>query len=233
MPDEDYVYDPLNREIYEAIAFNAIGRASEVNNLPAYGLAHSTGNSGWSLGFMQWDFGQPGRGDRADDMLARYQAWSPEAQPFTNTEIVSLSTRLRTRGQVGNSLTAEERTNLDGFLRSDEGRAFVGELDRQQIERKWDNVGQPLSGIQWLQNLNETSPGQAAEIVAMTSKLYNQNEVRGGRLIEHLQENALTSAQTSDWIGDQGIEGLNAMARSAIVAGRDKALVGTRVRRIH
>lgn len=229
MSNDDYIYDPLSRDTYEAIAFNAIGRASEVNNLPAYGLAHSTGNSGWSVGFMQWDFGQPGRGDRADDMLARYQAWAPEAQVLTNAEITSLSTRLRTRGQVGNDLTAEERANLDQFLRSDEGRSFVGELDRQQIERKWDNVGEPLSRIEWLQNLNETSPGQAAEIVAMTSKLYNQNEVRGGRLIQHLQDNTLTSAQTSDWIGDQGIEGLNAMARSAIVAGRDKALVGVRL----
>ena len=229
MSNEDYVYDPLNRETYEAIAFNAIGRASEVNNLSAYGLSHSIGNSGWSLGFMQWDFGQPGRGDRADGMLSRYQAWSPEARAFTNSEIASLSTRLRTRGQAGNDLTAEERMNLDRFLRSDEGRAFVGELDRQQIERKWSNVGQPLSQIQWLQNLSETSPGKAAEIVAMTSKLYNQNEVRGGRLIQHLQQNSLTSVQTSDWIGDQGIEGLNATARSAIVAGRDKALVGVRL----
>lgn len=99
MSNDDYIYDPLSRETYEAIAFNAIGRASEVNNLPAYGLAHSTGNSGWSVGFMQWDFGQPGRGDRADDMLARYQAWAPEAQVFSNAEIASLSTRQELAGK--------------------------------------------------------------------------------------------------------------------------------------
>lgn len=229
MPNDDYVYDPLERGTYEAMAFNAIGRASEVNNFPAYGLAHSTGTSGWSVGFMQWDFGQPGRGDRADDMLARYQAWAPVSQVLTDAEVASLSTRLRTRGQVGNALTAEERTDLDQFLRSDEGRAFVGELDRQQVQRKWDNIGDPLSQIEWLQELRETAPGQAAEIVAMTSKLYNQNEVRGGRLIEHLQEHTLTPAQTSDWIGDQGIHGLNSAARLAIVEGRDKALVGVRL----
>ncbi len=229
MPNEGYIYNPLERQTYEAIAFNAVGRASEVNNLPAYGLAHSTGNSGWSVGFMQWDFGQPGRGDRADDMLARYQTWAPEAQRFTNEEVASLSTRLRTRGQAGNSLTDEERTNLDQFLRSDEGRSFVGELDRQQVGRKWDNIGSPLSRIEWLQNLSETNPGEAAEIVAMTSKLYNQNETRGGRLIQHLQENTLTPAQTSIWIGDQGIQGLNPLARVAIVEGRDKALIGVRL----
>jgi hypothetical protein len=227
--EEERVYNPLSRESYEAIAYNAIGRASEVNNLTAYGLSHSTGNSGWSVGFMQWDFGQPSRGERADDMLARYQQWAPENQRYSDNEIASLSTRLTTRGQVGNDLTTDEKLRLNGFLRSDEGRQFVGELDRQQTERKWNNVGQPLSQIEWLRTLNETEPQQVAEIVAMTSKLYNQNERRGGLLIEHLQQNNLTSDQTRDWIGAEGIDGLNQNAREAIVSGRDKALTGVRL----
>jgi hypothetical protein len=227
--EEERVYNPLTRETYEAIAYNAIGRASEVNNLSAYGLSHSTGNSGWSVGFMQWDFGQPSRGERANDMLARYQLWAPENQRFSDNEIASLSTRLTTRGQVGNDLSADEKSRLNGFLRSDEGRQFVGELDRQQTERKWNNVGQPLSQIEWLRTLSETEPQQVAEIVAMTSKLYNQNERRGSLLIEHLQQNNLTSDQTRDWIGAEGINGLNQNAREAIVSGRDKALTGIRL----
>lgn len=227
--DEEYVYNPLSRATYEAIAFNAVGRASEVNNLSAYGLSHSTGNSGWSVGFMQWDFGQPGRGARADDMLTRYQQWAPESQRFGDAELDSLSRRLQTRGQVGNALTVDERSNLNGFLRSDEGRAFVGELDAQQVERKWIRIGQPLSEVQWIRDLSEIDPEQVAEIVAMTSKLYNQNEIRGSRLIQHLQDNTLTSAQTGDWIGTDGIEGLNPAARAVIVSGRDKALVGARL----
>lgn len=52
----------LDQNRFAAIAHNAVGRASEVNNLNAYQLQHSTGNSGWSVGFMQWDFGQGAAG---------------------------------------------------------------------------------------------------------------------------------------------------------------------------
>ncbi len=224
-----YVYNPLERQTYEALAFNAIGRASEINNLSAYGLSHSTGNSGWSVGLMQWDFGQPGRGDGADEMLALYQAWAPETQRLSEAQESSLSMRLKTRGQTGNLLSAEERVNIDQFLRSDGGRAFVGALDRRQVDRKWDMVGEPLSQIEWLQTLSRTDAAEVAEIVAMTSKLYNQNEIRGGRLIEYLQENAASAEQTSNWIENQGIQGLNASARLAILGGRDKALAGVRL----
>ena len=162
-------------------------------------------------------------------MLARYQRWALEADRFSAAELESLSSRLQTRGQVGNVLTAEEQGKLNSFLRSDTGRTFVGELDSEQVARKWQRVGEPLSQVQWLRELSRTDPGEAAEIVAMTSKLYNQNEVRGGRLIERLQDNVQTSAQTSEWIGTEGIDGLRPLARSAIVSGRDNALVGIRL----
>jgi hypothetical protein len=225
----EHVYNPTDRLTFEAIAYNAIGRASEINNYPAYGLIHSTGNSGWSVGFMQWDFGQRGRGEKADEMLERYQQSVPVDKRFSEQEIESLSTRLKVRGQVGNELSVDEKTKLDTFLRSDNGRAFVSELNQQQVERKWQNVGQPLSEVQWLQDLSQTDPGQAAEIIAMTAKLYNQNEIRGGRLIEHLKTNTLTSDETSNWIGNEGINGLNESARNAIVTGRDNALRGIKL----
>jgi len=53
MPRQDeYVYDPLDRTTFEVIAYNAVGRGSEINTLPAYKLTHSTGQSGWSVGLM-------------------------------------------------------------------------------------------------------------------------------------------------------------------------------------
>src|SRR3546814_20101085 len=60
-------------------------------------------------------------------------------------------------------------------------------------------------------------------------KLYNQNEVRGGRLIAHLQDNESSAEQTRDWIGTDGIRGLNPNARVAIVSGRDNAIAGARL----
>lgn len=225
----DHVYDPLSRRGFEAIAFNAIGRGSEINNLNMYGLAHSIGNSGWSVGMLQWDFGQGTRGAQADEMLRRYQAWAPEGERFTGAQVESLSRRLHTGGQTGNALSAQELSRLNGYLRSDDGREFVAGLDRRQMDRKWERVGQPLSEIPWLQDLRTRDPGQAAEIVAMTSKLFNQNENRGGRLIDRLQEGPMTSEAVRTWIGSQGIDGLNANSRTAIVSGRDNALAGVRL----
>jgi hypothetical protein len=227
--DDQHVYNPLDRTTYEAIAYNAIGRASETGTYASLGLIHSTGNSGWSVGTLQWDFGQPGRGDKVNDLLAGYQAWSSDDQKFTDEQIRSLTTRMQTRGQVGNDLTSDEQAKLNAYLRSDSGRSFVNDLNQIQVDKKWNNVGEPLSQITWLQQLSSTDPAQAAEIVAMASKLYNQNEIRGRNFIEHLQANQLTSEQASEWIGTQGIDGLNQNARDAIVSGRDAALSGIRL----
>ena len=224
-----HVYNPLERRTFEAIAYNAVGRASEIGTYPSYELVHSTGNSGWSVGAMQWDFGQSGRGEKVNDLLVGYQAWARADQRFSDEQIASLTTRLQTRGQTGNELSAEERTQLGHYLRSDSGREFVDGLNQEQVQKKWDKVGAPLSQMPWLQALSATDPAQAAEIVAMTSKLYNQNETRGARLMDRLQDNAQTSAQVSDWIGADGIDGLNPKAQDAIVSGRDSALAGVRL----
>jgi hypothetical protein len=224
---QGYVYNALSRDTFEVLAYNAVGRASEVNLRAAYALQHSTGNSGWSVGIMQWDFGQPGRGAAAEEMLQRYADWAEPAQRFSQAEQADLLRRLQTRGQVGNDLTSGELDRLNGFLRSDDGRTYVQQLNDQQVERKWEAVGQPLSQVEWLQDLNRDHPEEAAKIVAMASKLYNQNQIRGGLLLENLQQSdGMTADGVRDWISDQGINGLNPAARAAIVSGRDATLRG-------
>ncbi|MCC4603085.1 XVIPCD domain-containing protein [Xanthomonas campestris] len=224
---QDYVYDALTRESFEVLAYNAVGRSSEVNLGAAYALQHSTGNSGWSVGIMQWDFGQPGRGEAAADMLLRYAQWAPADERFNQAEQADLLRRLQTRGQVGNDLSASEQDRLNAFLRSDDGRMFVQALNDQQVERKWQAVGEPLSEVSWLQNLNRTHPGEAAEIVAVTSKLYNQNQARGALLVDTLQQSTgMTSDSVRNWVGTQGINGLNPAARAAITSGRDATARG-------
>lgn len=83
---QGYVYDALSRESFEVLSYNAVGRASEVNLGAAYALQHSTGNSGWSVGIMQWDFGQPGRGAAAEDMLNRYAQWAKKRGEKTGSK---------------------------------------------------------------------------------------------------------------------------------------------------
>lgn len=139
----------------------------------------------------------------------------------------SLTTRLQTPGQRGNALTAVEQDRINQFLRSDPGREFVNNLDRQQIAYKWDNVGQPLSEIQWLQDLRRTNPAEAAEIVAMASKRFNQGETRGRELIQHLEENQMTSTELRDWIDT--VSARAPANRAAIVSGRDNALTAVRL----
>lgn len=225
--EDGYVYDPLDRRTYEIIAYNAVGRGSEINTLPAYKLTHSTGQSGWSVGLMQWDMGQRGRQHVVPDLMAGYQAWAPENARFTDAEVRSLTTRLQTPGQQGNALTAIEQDRLNQFLRSDPGREFVNNLDRQQIAYKWDNVGQPLSEIPWLQDLRRTDPAEAAEIVAMASKRFNQGETRGRELIRHLEQNEMTSTELRDWIDT--VSARPPANREALLTGRDNALTAVRL----
>ncbi|MEQ7665076.1 hypothetical protein [Xanthomonas nasturtii] len=160
-------------------------------------------------------------------MLRHYAEWAPPQQQFNHVEQTNLLQRLQTPGQVGNDLSTVEQDRLNEFLRSDDGRTFVQGLNDQQVDRKWEAVGQPLSQIIWLQDLNRDHPESAAAIVAVTSKLYNQNQARGALLVESLQQSdGMTTDAVREWIGNQGINGLNPAARAAIVSGRDATLRG-------
>lgn len=225
--EDTYVYDPLDRQTFEAVAYNAIGRGSETNTYPAYRLTHSSGQSGWSVGFMQWDFGQRGRGHKVPELLDGYQASAPPGERFTTAEIASLTRRLQTAGQQGNALTAVERSRLDGYLRSDAGRAFVNGLDQEQIAYKWDNVGRPLSEIDWLQRMRRDDPEQAAEIVAMTAKRFNQGEARGREMIRHLQGGETTATELATWVDT--VSARAPANRAALISGRDNALTAVRL----
>jgi hypothetical protein len=223
---EPYVYDPLSRDTYDALVYNAVGRSSEIQTHAGYGLTHSGGHSGWSVGAVQWDFGQPNRGGEAVNMLRGYQSWAQPADRFSHAEIDSLSRRLQTAGQVGNALSQQEQTRLNGYLRSDAGRTFVDGLNRTEVDNSWTHVGQPLSQVAWMQRLSARDPEQAAEIMVMASKLYNQNQHKGNALVTHMQGPESTSAQVKDWIAEDGVRGLSAVSRAAILSGRDNALAG-------
>lgn len=225
--EQTYVYDPLDRRTFEAIAYNAIGRGSETNTYPAYRLTHSSGQSGWSVGFMQWDFGQRGRGHKVPELLDGYQKWAAAGERFTASEVASLTRRLQTPGQHGNALSEAELARLNGYLRSDAGRSFVNGLDQEQIAYKWENVGRPLASIQWLQAMRRSDPEQAAEIVAMTAKRFNQGEARGREMIRHLQAQETTSSELASWVDT--VSARAPANRAALLSGRDNALTAVRL----
>jgi len=171
--------------------------------------------------------GQGGRQHVVPELLSGYQAWAQESARFSDSDIQSLTTRLQTPGQHGNALTDGELQRLNGFLRSDQGRVFVDGLDQQQIAYKWEHVGQPLANIAWLQDLRRTDPSEAAEIVAMAAKRFNQGETRGRELIQHLEGQQMTSTELHDWIDT--VSARAPTNRQALLSGRDNALAAVRL----
>lgn len=192
-------YDPLERETFEAIAYSAVGRASEVGPYPAYGLVHSTGASGWSVGLIQWDMGQPNRGGAAKVFLDQYQSMAQPHDRYDAQGYARVLNALQTPGDASN-LTAQDKERLNGYFRTDMGKASVDAFCQQQMNSKWEHVGKPLSETQWLQDLAKTDPKQVTEIVAMTTKLYNQGGSRGERLVERIQEGAITTDGIGQWL---------------------------------
>jgi hypothetical protein len=69
----------------KAIIYNAVGRASETATIPFVKLVVSTGNSGYSIGALQTDFGQkPAVGK---DLIDQYQQWAPSEQRLTDVQV--------------------------------------------------------------------------------------------------------------------------------------------------
>lgn len=192
-------YNPLERETFEAIAYSAVGRASEVGPYPAYGLVHSTGQSGWSIGLIQWDMGQPGRGSAAKVFLDQYQSM---AQPKDRYDPEGYRRVLRALQTPGNSksLAALDQDRLNTYFRTEQGRASVDAFCKQQMDMKWENIGKPLARTKWLQDLANADPGQATEIVAMATKMYNQGGSRGQRLVNRITSAPITPDGVGQWL---------------------------------
>ena len=121
-----------------------------------------------------------------------------------------------------------EQERLNSYLRSERAASSStrsSRADRVQMGqgRRAAFQGEMAAGS------GGDQPAAVGEIVAMTSKLFNQNETRGARLLQQLLSTETTSEAVEHWIGSTGIEGLNPQARKAIVSGRDSALAGIRL----
>lgn len=222
-------YNPLDRETFEAIAYSAVGRASEVGPYPAYGLVHSTGQSGWSVGLIQWDMGQLGRRAAAQVFLDQYQAMAHPRDRYDQEGYKRVLTALQTPGNP-KSLTALDQDRLNSYFRTEQGRASVDAFCQKQMEMKWESIGKPLARTKWLQDLANTDPGQATEIVAMATKMFNQGEVRGQRLVNRITSAPITPDGIGQWLETHEYPKVKlASGRDAYRSGQAAARTGARL----
>ncbi|MCC4599307.1 hypothetical protein LL964_04705 [Xanthomonas melonis] len=183
----------------KTLAYFAIGVASEgsmAGKNVAYRLSFAgsmndgvmtpIGNSGFSIGTLQTDLGQ--HPDVATGLVDAYQGWARQQTPA-----VALSEQQRTqtihdlqrdghaiKAENGRALDGTVKSNIDRFLASDAGVAFVHEHDRTQVEqlmRTGDGAKDLGSAVQQLRKTDlyaESGLNDQAKLATMIMKLENQ-----------------------------------------------------------
>ncbi|WP_235858390.1 XVIPCD domain-containing protein [Xanthomonas euroxanthea] len=183
----------------KTLAYFAIGVASEgsmAGKNVAYQLSFAgsindgvmtpIGNSGFSIGTLQTDLGQ--HPDVATGLVDAYQGWARQQTPA-----VALSEQQRTqtihdlqrdghaiKAENGRALDGTVKSNIDRFLASDAGVAFVHEHDRTQVEqlmRPGDGAKDLGSAVQQLRKTDlyaDSGLNDQAKLATMIMKLENQ-----------------------------------------------------------
>lgn len=134
---------PLTTNELKAVAYFAVGVTSEGSDAGrdvAYrlsfagnvrnGLMAPVGNSGYSFGTLQIDLGQ--HPEVARDMLDGYQRWAATQPDRATVELTpnAYDATLESLQRTGREMTAArardiDRTNINRFLTSDQGKAFL------------------------------------------------------------------------------------------------------------
>jgi nucleoside diphosphate kinase len=158
-----------------------LGFAGNVRN----GVMDPVGNSGYSFGTLQIDLGQ--HPDIARQMLDGYQRWAA-AQPdraaleLTQTAYDSTLEALQRTGRQMRAAGAHDidRSNINRFLASDQGKAFVHGLDTQHVNGVTAEDTLRGNGDSALERLRRTdayrnaSEEDQAQLAGMFMKLQNQ-----------------------------------------------------------
>jgi len=197
--DQGSPREQLSDAQLRTLAYFAIGVASEgsmAGRNVAYKLSFAgsisggvmtpVGNSGFSIGTLQTDLGQ--HPEVATDLVNAYQTWAAQQTPsmaLTEPERAQTVRDLQRDGRAiradgGRAMNATAKGNIDRFLASDEGIAFVHDHDRSQVEHlmRAGDGQQDLGGA--LQQLRQTSLyanaglDDQAKLATMIMKLENQ-----------------------------------------------------------
>ena len=210
----------------KALIYNAVGRASETATIPFTKLIVSTGNSGYSIGALQTDFGQHPNVGTA--LIDQYQNWASSDKLLSAAQIQAAKDIIVMKG-LGNHpeirLDPLVEARLNTFLTSAQGVAWVAEQDNAVYQGKVTNIIQPLQASQAYTGLSDSA---AAEMLARISKAYNQNQNVGTYLRDEFIAGRLTSSNFDDVFATR-ISTLKTAAQSALLSGQENAMSGVRL----
>lgn len=227
----------LSREDFQATAYFAIGVASESKS-KAYklviaanqnrdGTLRPIGNSGYSIGTIQTDLGQ--HPEVAKDLVKSYQKWAETKQQSwklsENQEKAMIHDLGRTGREIksegGRPLSSEFKSHLNQFLSSEEGITWVHSRDIKQIDKIEKNIFTPLQETSLYKN---SSYDEKLHLVVVTSKLYNQSEVWGKRVLQEVKDGKFQSVNSVDKRIDSFISAEG--KADYIETGRKEAVLG-------
>ena len=178
----------------KALAINAMGRSSEAASLPVMelgladnvdkdGIVRSKYNSGYSLGFFQWDFGAKDQ-QSAKDLVSSYNAWAKLHPQYPQINVDSSVALLTKHGKPELNKPAAEvlsgqpdlrlsplGKNLNAFLKSPKGFEFNLSLQ----ERQYNEILKPaLNEALATPALQKMSREDASIVLAALGKTKNQ-----------------------------------------------------------
>ncbi|MGY1520271.1 hypothetical protein [Luteimonas sp. A482] len=211
---------PLTANELRAVAYFAVGVASEgsiggrdvsyrlsfAGNVGPGRRMEPVANSGYSFGTLQIDLGQ--HPDVARELLDNYQAWA-QAQPDQNAPVLgqrefdeTLAALQRTGRQMRAANAVDiDRSRIDRFLASDDGRTFVHGLDSTHVAgvTAVDDVsGNGDTAIERLQRTRlyrDAASSEQAALAGMFMKLQNQaGNARWPGLMDQVEVGSVASA---------------------------------------
>jgi len=149
------------------------------------GVMDPVGNSGYSFGTLQIDLGQ--HPDVARQMLDSYQRWATTQPDRAAVELTQATydTTLEALQRTGRQMRAAgahdiDRSNINRFFASDQGKAFVHSLDTQHVNGVTAEDAVRGNGDSALERLRRTdayrnAPEEdQAQLAGMFMKLQNQ-----------------------------------------------------------
>lgn len=212
--------NPLTANELRAAAYFAVGVTSEgsiagrdvayrlgfAGNVGADGRMEPVANSGYSFGTMQVDLGQ--HPAVARDLLDRYQVWATMQLDRTTLELgqadydaVLVSLQRTGRQMRADNAVDIDRSPINRFLASDDGRTFVHQLDTLHVNGMTATDGIPGNRDTALERLLATdlyrnaSGDEQTELAGMFMKLQNQaGQARWPGLLDRVEAGTLASS---------------------------------------
>ncbi|WP_144153302.1 hypothetical protein [Paraburkholderia sp. BCC1885] len=211
------------------ILYNAVARSGEVGTSSAFtlqvaanynsktGEARVVGNSGYSLGLFQYDFGARSATDKKAilSLIDSYNAWAASngQAALTSQEKGRLSDDLVAHGQALSGNVHDKtthymapddalRTKVNRFLTSDAGMQFVHTLDASVLNTSPGYRGllpfaKQVAASPTIQNMSDKD-GQCA--IAALSKIFNQNHAVADGILKGLKGQSMDFRQFEAYV---------------------------------